>query len=162
VSRNNTIKCLAAFRLFFATLVLFTSNITTAHHSFAMYDLKQTQVITGVVTRVDPNPNHMQLFIAPLNDARDTVIRDADEELIVWAVELVGAAQAAREGITVNAFPRGTIVSVGVHPLRNGNPGGGRSELGLYRCPDKTPPAPGSHCDSVEGSVQYGTGELPD
>ena len=44
-----------------------------AHHSFAMYDLGRTYVMTGVVTRVDPNPNHLQLFFAPLNDARDQV-----------------------------------------------------------------------------------------
>ena len=132
-----------------------------AHHSFAMYDSKKTLVFTGVVTRVDPNPNHLQVFVAPLDAAREKVIRDADGEPIVWAVEMVGAAGAARDGITVNGFPRGTIVSVGLHPLRNGFPGGGRGESGFYKCPANTPPAPGKHCDSVEGATSHGRGVLP-
>ena len=47
-----------------------------AHHSFAMYDPDKTYVITGVVVRVDPNPNHLQIFFVPLNEARDQIIRD--------------------------------------------------------------------------------------
>ena len=51
-----------------------------AHHSFAMYDLNKTYVMTGVVVRVDPNPNHLQIFFVPLNDARDQIIRDKKGE----------------------------------------------------------------------------------
>jgi len=29
---------------------------------------------------VDPNPNHLQLFVAPLNDARDQVVKDGKKE----------------------------------------------------------------------------------
>jgi hypothetical protein len=132
-----------------------------AHHSFAMYDQSKTYVITGIVTRVDPNPNHLQMFIAPLNEARDQVLKDAKGETITWAIEMDGAAVEARDGITVNGFPRGTIVSVGLFPLRNGFPGGGRGESGLYKCPADTPPAAGMHCDSVPGSTTHGTGVLP-
>lgn len=133
-----------------------------AHHSFAMYDTTKTIVMTGVVTRVDPSPNHLQLFFAPLNEARDQVIRDANGEPIVWGVEMAGAAIAALDGITVNNFPRGTIVSVGVHPLRNGFPAGGRGKSGFFRCPPNTSPAPGKHCDSVAGATAHGEGVLPE
>ena len=132
-----------------------------AHHSFAMYDTNLTYVMTGVVTRVDPNPNHLQMFIAPLNEARDQVLKDENGEPIVWAIEMDGAAVEARNGVTVNGFPRGTIVSVGLHPLRNGFPGGGRGESGLFKCPADTPPAPGMHCDSVAGATPHGDGVLP-
>jgi hypothetical protein len=132
-----------------------------AHHSFAMYDTTKTLVFTGIVTRVDPNPNHLQIFFAPLNDARDQVVKDDKGEPIVWALEMDGAAQEARDGITVNAFPRGTIISVGLHPLRNGHTGGGRGQSGFFKCPDDTPPAAGKHCDSVTGSQSYGEGVLP-
>lgn len=131
-----------------------------AHHSFAMYDSTQTLIFTGIVTRVDPNPNHLQVFFAPLNEARDQVIKDDKGEPIVWALEMDGAAIEAREGITVNAFPRGTIISVGLHPLRNGHTGGGRGQNGFFKCPADTPPAPGKHCDSVAGSQAFGEGEL--
>jgi len=132
-----------------------------AHHSFAMYDAQKTYVMTGVVTRVDPNPNHLQLFFAQLNDARDAVIRDENGEPIIWAIEMDGAPSAARAGISVNNFPRGTIFSVGLHPLRNGRPAGGRGESGLFKCPPETPPAPGAHCDSVPGATSHGDGVLP-
>ena len=136
-------------------------NAAAAHHSFAMYDVGKNYVMTGIVTRVDPNPNHLQIFFAPLNEARDQVLKDDAGEPIVWAVEMDGAAIAARQGISVNGFPRGTILSVGLHPLRNGFAGGGRGKSGLFKCPADTPPAPSKHCDSVTGSTSHGEGVLP-
>ncbi len=132
-----------------------------AHHSFAMYDLRITNVFTGVVTRVDPAPNHLAIFFAPMNAERKNVERDAHGEPIVWSVEMGGSAQMARQGISVNAFPPGTVFSVGLHPLRNGKSAGAR-EGGLFRCPDKTPPAPGMHCDSVGGHTAIGDSPLPE
>ena len=145
-----------------AVAALVCPGLSSGHHSFAMYDTSKVYVLTGVVTRVDPNPNHLQIFVAPLDAAREKVIRDADGEPVVWAIEMDGAARAARDGISVNGFPRGTIMSVGVHPLRNGFPGGGRGESGLFKCPANTPPARGMHCDSVTGSTSHGEGELPE
>lgn len=145
-----------------AIIALAIASEASAHHSFAMYDIKKTYVMTGVVTRVDPNPNHLQIFVAPLNEARDKVLRDAKGEPIIWAIEMAGASVAARDGISVNGFPRGTIMSVGFHPLRNGFPAGGRGESGLFKCPANTPPAPGKHCDSVAGATSHGKGELPE
>jgi len=130
-----------------------------AHHSFAMYDMKKTYVMTGVVTRVDPNPNHLQIFFAPLNEARDQVLRNDKGEPLVWALEMPGAMVAARDGVTVNNFPRGTIISVGLHPLRNGFPAGAPADSGVFKCPPQTPPAPGKHCDSVAGTTSHGEGK---
>jgi hypothetical protein len=73
---------------------------------------------------------------------------------------MAGSAAMARQGVSVNSFPPGTVFSIGFHPLRNGEPAGTR-EGGMFRCPDRTPPAPGMHCDSVEGHVQIGTEQLP-
>ena len=131
-----------------------------AHHSFSIFDSSKTRVFTGVVTRVNPDVNHLQIFFAVMNEERTNVIRDAKNEPIVWAVEMAGSAQAARDGISVNGFPRGTIISVGLHPLRSGEPAGDR-EGGLYKCPVKTPPAAGKHCDTVEGHTVHGNGRLP-
>jgi hypothetical protein len=141
--------------------VLFLASGAEAHHSFAMYDSNKTYVFTGVVTRVDPNPNHLQIFFAPLDEGRTQVVRDDNGEPVVWAVEMAGAASAARDGISVNGFPRGSIISVGLHPLRNGFPAGGRGGYGLFKCPANTPPAAGKHCDSVEGATSHGEGTLP-
>jgi hypothetical protein len=145
---------------FIAAVCVF-ADIAHAHHSFAMYDLNKSYVMTGVVVRVDPNPNHLQIFFAPLNDARDQVIRDNKNQPVVWALEMDAAAIAASDGITVNNFPRGTILSVGLHPLRSGLPAGGRGKNGLFKCPADTPPPRGKHCDSVKGSTSHGHGVLP-
>jgi hypothetical protein len=133
----------------------------SAHHSFGMYDQAKTYVFTGVVARVNPDSGHLQIFFSPLNEARTTVLRDAKGEPLIWAVEMEGAAQAATYGVTVNAFPRGTVISVALHPLRNGMRAGGRGKHGLFRCPDNAVPAPGKHCDSVPGATSHGAGVLP-
>lgn len=134
----------------------------SAHHSFAMYDGDKTYVFTGVVTRVSPDPSHLTIFFSPLNDARQAVVRDAAGKPVIWSVELRSASQVALDGVTSQSFPPGTIMSIGLHPLRSGLPGGGRGKSGLFRCPPNTPPAPGKHCDSVAGATSHGeSGALP-
>jgi Family of unknown function (DUF6152) len=153
---------MAAGAAMVAVLAVMFSAPANAHHSFAMYDEKKTYVLTGVVTRVSPDPSHLSIFFSPLNDAREAVVRDATGNPVIWSVELRSAAQVAQDGITVQNFPPGTIFSIGLHPLRNGLPGGGRGSYGLFKCPPRTPPAPGKHCDSVEGATSHGQGALPE
>jgi hypothetical protein len=132
-----------------------------AHHSFAMYDMRRVEVFTGVVDGIDPAPNHLAINFAVMNGERNNVIRDDDGQPIFWSVEMGGSAQMARQGVSVNSFPRGTVFSVALHPLRNGEPGGSR-EGAMFRCPDGVRPEPGMHCDSVEGHIAIGTGALPE
>jgi len=132
-----------------------------AHHSFAAYNMEVTRVYTGVVVRVNPDANHLQIFFAPMNEDRRNVLRDAAGNPVIWAVEMAGSAQMAREGVTVSSFPPGTVFSVGLHPLRDGQPAGTRGPSGaIYRCPARTPPPAGKHCDAVQGSTVIGTGGL--
>jgi hypothetical protein len=148
-----------------ATLVVAGIAATTpvlAHHSFALYNMEQTLTFTGVVTRVNPDANHLQIFFAPMNDERKNVERDAEGKPVVWAVEMTGSAQAAADGISVGSFPPGTIFSVSMHPLRSGEKAGARANPGsIYKCPAKKPPAAGKHCDSVDGHETIGGGQLP-
>ena len=131
-----------------------------AHHSFAMYDRSVTYVFTGVVVSINPDPSHLQIVFVPLNEARDALVRDAAGERVVWNVEMESAAASAQEGIMASSFTRGTVFSVGLTPLRNGDPGGSRVGA-LFRCPQDKPPGAGRHCDSVEGHTRHGEGELP-
>jgi len=131
-----------------------------AHHSFAMYDIDKTYNFTGVVTRVNPAAAHLIVTFAPLDEQRKKVLRDKNGDPIEWTVEMGGTAQVAADGITVNNFPRGTIFSVGLHPLRNNGHAGGRGSNGLFKCPPNTPPEPGKHCDSVAGATSHGNGVL--
>jgi hypothetical protein len=136
------------------------SATLAAHHSFAMYDQSTTYVFTGVVERLNPDGAHMQIAFVPLNDRRDALVRDAEGKPATWLVEMGGSAAMAREGITVSSFARGTVFSVGLSPLRNGQRGGARID-GLFQCPKGKPPAAGRHCDSVEGATSHGDGRLP-
>jgi hypothetical protein len=143
----------------FAAIVALASHTLAAHHSFAMYDQSIKYVFTGVVERINPDGSHLQIVFVPLNDARDALVRDASGKPASWLVEMGGSAPSAREGITVDGFPRGTVFSVGLVPLRNGQRGGARVE-GLFSCPKGKPPAAGKHCDSVEGATSHGGGGL--
>lgn len=147
-----------------AAAALVATGVAQAHHSFASYDMNTTVVLTGVVTRVNPDANHLQIFFGRMTEDRHTVEKDKDGKYIIWAVDMPGSAQSAQEGISVNAFPPGTVFSVALHPQRNGEPAGFR-EGPLFKCPmnDKgkgIPPAAGKNCDSVAGNTKFGNGEL--
>jgi len=125
-----------------------------AHHSFAMYDQTKTITWTGVATRFVAQANHAELHFVPLNtDGKP--LRGEDGKPITWGVEMAGAAAVAQQGITVQSFPAGTIFSVHLNPLRDGSNFGSRVGA-IAKCPGKQPPAPGKHCDSVQGSEILG------
>ncbi len=155
--QRRTIRLAAGIAV--AVLTGLTTGPLLAHHSFAMYDRSTQYVFTGVVQNLNPASSHLQILFVPLNDARDALVRDAVGERVTWSVEMEGAAASAREGISASNFTRGTVFSVSLTPLRNGEPGGARVDA-LFKCPEGEAPEPGKHCDSVAGSTRYGEGEL--
>ena len=103
-------------------LVLGLTSPASAHHSFAMYDMQKSQSMTGKLTRFVPGGNHAQLVFEVLGD--DGTPLKKDGKVVVWGVETGSAANIARNGITVESFPVGTIIGVTLHPLRDGRPFG--------------------------------------
>jgi hypothetical protein len=93
-----------------------------AHHSFAMYDMAQTKTATGKLIRFVPGANHAQLYFEVLDTDGKSVMKDGKP--VVMGVETGSAAQLARQGVTVDAFPVGTIIGLAYHPLRDGRPQG--------------------------------------
>ena len=149
-----------AFGALALSLTAAASGPAQAHHSFGIFDASVTLDFTGVVVRVNPDANHLQIFFAPMNEERKNVLRNDEGEPIVWAVEMAGSAASAEQGISVNSFQPGTVFSVSLHPLRNGDPAGNRQGP-LHKCPERTPPAAGLHCDTVDGHITIGGGALP-
>ena len=143
-----------------AVAAAFVSHTAFAHHSFALYNMEQTKTFTGVVTRVNPDANHLQIFFAEMNPERKNVVRGEDGKPVIWAIEMTGSAQAAAEGISVGTFAPGTIFSSAMHPLRSGEKAGSRVGP-IFKCPEKKPPEAGKNCDTVEGKVTIGGGVLP-
>ena len=93
-----------------------------SHHSFAMYNMTVTKVMTGKLTRFIPGSNHAQLIFEVLNADGTTVMEKGKP--LVWGMETGSAAAMARNGVTVDTFPPGTIMTVTLHPLRDGRPMG--------------------------------------
>ena len=94
----------------------------SAHHSFAMYNMGVTKVMTGKLTRFIPGSNHAQLIFEVLNPDGTAVMQNGKP--LVWGMETGSAAAMARNGVTVESFPVGTIMTVTLHPLRDGRPMG--------------------------------------
>ena len=159
-------RVLAAMPPIVATFVAVTSMgllapLVHAHHSYAMYDGSVYRVFTGVMVRVIPNAAHFELHFVPLNNERNALVRDEKGEPLVWVIQMESAAQAYKDGITRESFPQGAVISIGVHPRRDGKPAGDRGMSGLFQCPKGTKPEPGKHCDSVPGVRAFGAGVLP-
>jgi hypothetical protein len=143
-------------------LACLAASPTIAHHSYAMFDRTATRVFTGVVSHVEPGPDHLQIFFAPLTEQRDGVERDEQGKPVLWSLEMTGAASVAKYGITVPGFAPGTVFSGALHPARDGGHAGfvyrTRDNLSvLFKCPERQRPPPGKHCDSVAGATLHGT-----
>ena len=89
-----------------------------AHHSFAMYDMNQTKSYTGKLTRYIPGPNHAQILFELVDADGKQVLQNGKP--VQWGIETGSAASLGRQGVTVQSFPVGTIITVDLHPLRDG------------------------------------------
>jgi hypothetical protein len=105
-----------------------------AHHSFAMYDQSKQETMTGKLTRFIPGANHAQLIFEIVGQDGKTQV-GPDGKAIVWGIELGPAATIAQQGVTVEAFQPGTVITVTLNPLRNGkNFGAMASGARLIKC----------------------------
>jgi hypothetical protein len=96
------------------------SSAAAAHHSFAMYDQTVERTMTGQLVRYIIGANHSQ-FIFDLVDENGDVMVGDDGKPVQWGVETGPAVSIARQGITTERFKIGTIFSVTLNPLRDGN-----------------------------------------
>jgi Family of unknown function (DUF6152) len=105
-----------------AAALVVAATPALAHHSFAMYNMSETKVMTGKLTRFIPGSNHAQLIFEVLSSDGKPVMEKGKP--LVWGMETGSAAAMARNGVTVETFPPGTIMTVTLHPLRDGRPMG--------------------------------------
>jgi uncharacterized cupredoxin-like copper-binding protein len=98
-----------------AAMALAVASPALSHHSHAMFDHSKELTITGTVTEfVFRNP-HVFLYI----DARN----EKGETQNYW-VEMSNLPNMIRRGIGQSTFKPGDKVTVHVHPLKDGRPGG--------------------------------------
>lgn len=118
-----------------------------AHHSFAMYDMQQTKTFTGKLTRYIPGSNHAQLIFELMDNDGKPVVQNGKP--VLWVVETGSAASLSRQGVTVDSFPVGTIITVDLHPLRDGRNQGALAGL-LVKCGNAVPKG---GCTKATGQV---------
>lgn len=82
-----------------------------AHHSFALFDTAKDVTLSGVVKEFEwTNPHVFIQVVAP----------DGKE----WSIEASATNSLRRNGWTRNSFKPGDKVSIVMHPLKDGKPGG--------------------------------------
>ena len=130
------------------------TTVGSAHHSFAMYDLSVSKTMTGKLTRFVIGANHSQLIFELVGpDGKPQL--DANGKPVTWGVETGSARQIAEKGVTVDNFQYGTIMTITLHPLRDGrNFGALRNEDGLLVGCGLTMPEGG--CTEKTGKVYIG------
>lgn len=129
---------------------LLAAQPALTHHSFAMYDSGQTLTLTGKLTRFIPGANHAQLLFE-LVDAAGAPVLDAAGKPVAWGVEAGPAARIARQGVTPDNFPTGTILTVSLNPLRDGRTFGAMPNgSGLINCGLQVP---AGGCTAETGTV---------
>jgi hypothetical protein len=115
-----------------------------------MYDQTKQETHTGKLVRFIPGANHAQLLFE-IVDADGKLQAGADGKPITWGVELGPAATIAKQGVTVESFPLGTVITVTLNPLRNGKTFGAMAQgARLVRCGNEVP---AGGCTAETGEV---------
>ena len=98
------------------TAVLALSGaVASAHHSFAMFDLGKDLTVEAVVKEVQFTNPHVWIQILVKDD------KGAETE---WSVESGAPGMMLRNGWKPSTLKPGDKVTLTLHPLRNGSPGG--------------------------------------
>jgi len=98
-----------------AAMALSVAPPALSHHSHAMFDHSKELTVTGTVTEfVFRNP-HVFLYIDATNEK--------GEKVNYW-VEMSNLPNMIRRGIGQSTFKPGDKVTVHLHPLKDGRPGG--------------------------------------
>ena len=95
--------------VYFFMLMMCVPALAQAHHSGAIYDMKQTVTVEGTVTRYDWANPHVYVHIEQVTDAG---------EVVAWAVEFNPPAQMRRIGWTEATLQPGDAVTVTGRPTR--------------------------------------------
>jgi len=91
-----------------------------AHHSHAMFDHTRPQTVTGTVKEFLFRNPHVYLYVDVKNDRGDVV---------TYWIEMSNIQNMIKQGINQNTLKVGDAVTVTMHPLKDGRPGGNYETL---------------------------------
>jgi hypothetical protein len=119
------LKAFTTFGLVGMACALFAAP-AGAHHSFAMFDIKKTVTLNGTVKEFQwISPHAWIVMTTPVPGGQPKQ----------WAIELSSPRTLARSGFTPKTLRPGMNISIDMHPLKDGSPGGSGGGLTL-RLPD--------------------------
>jgi len=95
--------------------LLCAAGAAWAHHSGAMFDATHEQTLVGTITEFN--------WVNPHSSFKVNV-KGTDGAEVVWAIEMNAPQNLVRQGWKRTTLKNGDKVSVVVHPLRDGKPGG--------------------------------------
>jgi hypothetical protein len=100
-----------------AVAASFLAVPASAHHSFAMFDSANPMTMTGTVREFEwANPHSwLRVMIEDEESGRE----------LLWAFELGSPIQQTRVGWSADSLKPGDIVTVLIHPLKDGSRAGG-------------------------------------
>ncbi|MDE2476815.1 MAG: hypothetical protein KGO48_17300 [Alphaproteobacteria bacterium] len=102
-------------------LVLFAALPAVAHHSDAMFDSKKEVVLNGTVKEFQyTNPHSWIQVLVP---------GAAGAGPVEWSIETAAPIVLLRAGIKPSSLQPGDKISLRMHPLKSGAPGGSLVEV---------------------------------
>lgn len=99
----------------FGAVLLALSAPAYVHHSGAMFDREKETTITGVVTQFNWTNPHASFRVDVAN---------ANGKIENWAIEMNSPNNLVHAGWKRTTIKPGDKVTVRIHPLRDGRPGG--------------------------------------
>ncbi len=96
-------------------LATMVSGSALAHHSYSMFDQRETLVLEGTIKEMQwTNPHAWMQVMVPYPGGRQ----------VEWSIEMSAPNSMARQGWRRNTLSPGDRVRVMTNPLRDGRPGG--------------------------------------
>ena len=105
----------AAIKLGFTAALGLWACAASAHHSFAMFDLGKDVTVDAVVKEVQFTNPHVWVQI---------LVKDAAGAETEWSIEAGAPGMMLRNGWKPSTLKPGDKVTLTMHPLRDGKPGG--------------------------------------
>ena len=103
------------FGLVAGATVLGAVSPVTAHHSHAMFDHTKQVSLSGTVTEFVYRNPHVFLYLD---------VKSEHGEMVNYWIEMSNIPNMIRRGIGQATFKPGDKVTVKLHPLKDGRPGG--------------------------------------
>lgn len=108
-------KQLTSIGLWTAAIALGVASPAFPHHSHAMFDHTKPVTVTGTVKEFLFRNPHVYLYVDVKNERG---------EVVTYWIEMSNLQNMIKQGINQRTVKVGDVVTVTMHPLKDGRPGG--------------------------------------